>query len=291
MNFKICIITFILSYNVFLQPSSDNAHQSKVENIVLTAARIADSRAKQEQARAKEKNKIKVGTVDTLHGAIYQSFVYGGTYRKIGLDVFFEKYSKVVDDLNLDAQNFYSLSNETQAKIYEALKLNPHQRNIDEHIIVGNIPSSSGFRDRIFNISKAQDFVNKRTQKYIDTNYSDVCKNCVNIGLSTMTSLAIVNPGCCDLQLHKSCFIRSQKNGVVHCVNSFCQDVQKGERTVWTDVLYEEGLTKKPHLKSNDIRDADCPVCMEPLKQASCIKVLVKRSDSKSREGSPAKKK
>ena len=72
----------------------------------------------------------------------------------------------------------------------------------------------------------------------------------------------------CDLQLHRNCFQQCEKSKMQQCINVFCT-------TLWNNKFYAERLKYRRHegdkaihhfVKKKDIRDADCPLCKEPLR-------------------------
>ncbi len=249
--------------------SSSSSAQTFSQRISLTSVQLQAMRRKQAAAVAVESQRIGVGTIATLHSQIDQFFIYQGkSYRAIGFDVFHKKFSDTVTFLKQEAQVDSSLSESDINKIYTGLKDNPTQRDIRKFRVLGDMPSSAEFQDNLFNIDQAKRIVLTAVREYIDENYAQVRRECIGSGLATTTSKDVWRPGCCDVQMHRSCFKQCQHNDVAHCINPFCQIGEDGRpySLNWTSAFYAEVLEKNKALKSTKIRDMDCPVCMEPLK-------------------------
>ncbi len=198
------------------------------------------------------------------------------------LNPFAEKYSDIFDFFKQDAQATYSLSPSKVDNVYAQLKDNPMQRAIGSYTIVGEMPIGDGFNDNFFYIEQARAHVLIAARSYIDENHGQVYSQCVGLGLPSTTSNAIWHPGCCDVQLHRSCFKQCQYNQITHCINPFCQkdEFNRFYASKWTPEFYAAVLKKEPVLKGKRVRPIDCPVCMEPLQEKielASLPIIVKR--------------
>lgn len=245
------------------------------EKFSLTAAQLAESKRKQKEALRRDLilrrdlTKIEVGTTDAFHLQIDQSLIYQNKqHRSIGFDVFYKNFTDVVAFLKQEAQVECTLSQADRNMIYLQLARNRTQRDIKDFKIIGHMPSNEGFQDSLFNVSKAKEHMFSAVREYIDQNYKEVRKKCIGSGLATTTSKDVWAPGCCDLQLHRSCFKQCQHNNVGCCINPFCQKTEDGTpySLNWTSSFYAQVLERNKALKFKKVRDIDCPVCMEPLK-------------------------
>ena len=277
-----------LSYSEQSSPSSSSSQSSASSSPVLLATpslksltpkQLQAMRARQVAVVAAEQKKVEIGTVDVLLGQIDQLFIYkDGLYKGIGLRDFFNSYPDVINAFKEDAQYFYALSGVTVDTIHDILTRDGQKREITlkkqltgeltHYKIVGTMPTSSDFKDNLFNINQAQADVLDYVYNYIDINYSDVRKSCTGLGLPKTVSQEVWRPGCCDLQMHRSCFKQCQHNMIKSCINPFCKKTEDGQycRTEWTPDFYKQALLNTPTVNKKRIRDIQCPVCIEPLK-------------------------
>jgi hypothetical protein len=250
----------------------------------LTPKQLQAMRARQAAVVAAEQKKVEIGTVDVLLGQIDQLFIYkDGLYKGIGLRDFFNNYPDVINAFKEDAQYSYALPGVTVDSIHDVLTRDDQKREITlkkkltgeltHYKILGTMPTCSGFKDNLFNINQAQEDVLDYVYNYIDSNYSDVRKSCTGLGLPNTVSQEVWRPGCCDVQIHRSCFKQCQHNMVKSCINPFCKKTEEGQycRTAWTPDFYKQALDKAPIVNKKRIRDVQCPVCIEPLKPTEGI--------------------
>ena len=256
----------------------------------LTPKQLQVIRARQIATVAAEPKKVEIGTFDVLLGQIDQIFIYQDSlYKGVGLRDFSEKYPEIINNFKADAQYSYALLGSTVDKVHAVLENNPTKREITlkkglsgeltHYKIIGTTPSSFtddfGIQqnDALFNINQAQRDVLNHVHEYIDNNHAQVRKNCTGLGLPNIASQEVWGPGCCDVQVHRSCFKQCQHNMVTSCINPFCKKTEDGKycRTAWTPDFYKKALAAGPVVTKKRIRDAQCPVCIEPLKPTDGI--------------------
>ncbi len=251
---------------------SAHTSSSSSSNFPFTPEQLVELKKKQCKAKNSTLQQIEIGTITTFHSEIYQKFAYGSVYKGIDLNNFFEKYTDVIEGLKKTAQKEFRVSVPVEDLIYTELAWNSNQRIVenyettDVYVIVGEMP----YQDALFATRKAKFYVDKEVKKYIHNNYDSVYAACVGEGLSTTTSSEVCRPCGCDLQIHKDCFQQCQKNKVKCCINLFCQQDATGkfQASEWTSDFYEQALAKNIKVKNKHVRDADCPICTEPLKPA-----------------------
>ena len=284
MKFKKIVATLSIILTFFaLQASDDESTESQAtilcespdtnvvtaETKLTLAQRIAASREAQKQARLKESKKIKIGTVATLYTEIHQLFNYGSErHGKVYFENFNKHYSEDVGGFIQAAQATCSLSDEKTDRVYRELRNDSGSKDVCGYEIIGETPSTQGFNDSLYNINKARLQVVELVRQYIDANKADVSAKCIGLGLQTTVSQDVWAPGCCHVQMHRSCFKQCKHNKVGYCPNPFCQQVKDGDSypLSWTDEFYEEVLKNPKIVKSSAINTEDCPICMKSLK-------------------------
>lgn len=301
MKCNIFITTLIFSHFILLNASSNPSGpiqtlSSSSVRSPLTAAQLEEVRARQVATITAEPKKVEIGTFDALLSKIHQLFVYqDGLYKGIGLRDFYEKYPHVIESFQQESQYYYALPHDTFNKIYEKLNEEPEKREINinklssgeliRYKIVGVMPSSEDGGDRLFKIHKVQRDALSYIREYIDNNHAEVHRTCTGLGLATTVSKEVWSPGCCDVQMHRSCFKQSQHNMVTHCINPFCQKMPTNSycRAAWTSNFYRNVISRQPVVGEQHVRDIACPVCTEPLKPAGGVLVAMinKISDRK----------
>lgn len=154
-------------------------------------------------------------------------------------------------------------------------------RNIGQFVIVGaEIPSrwqvvtsfagnvtTADQQEKIYNISQARTVMIRRIRQHIDDHYETVKKRCMRQVIEPETQIVsqeVIQPGCCDLQIHNSCFIDCKKNELKTCINPFC-------KRSWNSRFYHEVELINPVLESNLVRDIACLICMQALKKESSL--------------------
>ncbi|MBV8661162.1 MAG: hypothetical protein JO129_03390 [Candidatus Dependentiae bacterium] len=271
MKFKTCIIMLCIFYNFNLFPSSLISRSSSVSSrlvIPFTPNQLKEKQEKQAAVISTEKNVLEVGTAATVCSVIDEEFIFGTKkYREVELSDFYKEYSDVIASFKEEATSFFRLADEDELIIYNHLKANPGKREFLDFkfkivLEMPSIPSSKNNRDWLFNTKLAKEYAIEKTEKFIEDNYDQVRARCVGLPLKERCSKVVLSPGCCDLQVHEGCFEQYKTHKIRKCINSFC----KGS-TQWDDSFYAKVCKERPVVQENEIRDADCPVCMEPLKQ------------------------
>ncbi len=122
-------------------------------------------------------------------------------------------------------------------------------------------------QEEIYNITAARIAMLNRISQHIDGHYEIVKKRCIRQIVEPevhTVSQEVIQPGCCDLQIHNSCFIDCKKNGLKTCINPFC-------KRSWNSKFYHEIELINPILDSSLVRDVTCLICMQALKQESSL--------------------
>ncbi len=297
------IATWIYSSFILLDASCRSSKDIQVvpqsyspAKLSLTALQLKAIRARQIATIAEEQKRIEIGTVDVLLVQIDQLFMYQDSlYKGVSLQDFSEKYPEVIDDFKEYAQQCYVLPESIFNKLHEVVKKDPEKREINirkklseecfYYKIIGAMPLSGYFQDNIFDIDQAKADAVRAVHNYIDTHHTTVYKKCTGLGLSKKTSKEVWAPGCCDIQMHKSCLKQCQHNDVKNCINPFCQRIEKEPRSekytysraAWTQGFYEQVLSKQFVVPEKRIRDIECPVCFEALKPVSSFSKVSKK--------------
>ncbi len=289
MKFKILAIYFL---SIFCETQASEPSSSSKP--LLTIAQLQEIRARQAAVVAAEPEKIEIGTADVVLGQVYQVFTYqDGLYKGIGLRDFSTTHSDLLDNYTQQAIALSSLSGITVNRIYSVLKEKPEKREIKlknqtteettRYKIVGIMPSSIEFQDDLFNIDQAKEEVLGMVHEYIDVNHGSVHRVCTGLGLPTTNSKEVWAPGCCDVQMHRSCFKQSQHNMITNCINPFCQKTEGNTycRASWTADFYKDVISRQPVVSKIEIRDAACPVCSESLKPTGGVLIAMASKASK----------
>jgi len=127
---------------------------------------------------------------------------------------------------NVEYGNFYE-NYKTEALNIVALVLDKSELSEDElynsdtYTIVGE--GQMWDDEPLFDCLKARNTLIVRINKFIDNHEADVRSKCIGDGLQETTSRVVWAPGCCDLQLHKSCFQQCKKNNMRKCVTGLPQ--------------------------------------------------------------------
>ena len=166
----------------------------------------------------------------------YKGIEYGSLYKNYETQIL-TMINKALDQSKLseDEQYFsdmYTIVGENQIEEYEPLHDRLKARSELVHLIA----------------------------QYIDSNEKSVRDVCVGPVLKEHTSKVVWAPHCCDLQIHKHCFLQCKDKGITKCMNSFCSN------PIWNKAFYAQVCKQRKAVSVASLYDADCPLCLEPLK-------------------------
>jgi len=166
-------------------------------------------------------------------------------YKKIEFGSLYDHYKLLVLGIVNSAMNQSKLSR------YEIL-------NSSNYTVIGDRPLWND--EPLFDRTIARDAVIKKVKNYIDNNEADTYRKCVGLVLQSNTSKTVIAPLCCDLQIHKNCFEQCKNKNVTKCLNPFC------EKKDWNEAFYSTVLSRNSKVPVGSLYDADCPLCLQPLK-------------------------
>ncbi len=113
---------------------------------------------------------------------------------------------------------------------------------------------------------EARDNLKLLIANFINSREAEVRSRCVGVVLQEHASRVVWAPGCCDLQIHKNCFVQCKDKGLAKCMNPFCAHPD------WNKAFYAQVIKSRRSVRVEDLYDRDCPLCMEPLKKVNVKK-------------------
>lgn len=237
-NFISMFLVVVLILNTSIQ-SSDIEHEYFPEMTEFAAEDHQDY-----QLHIRE-----VAVEATVYLQLHQFFTHDGLlYNEI-------EYSEF-------AKNYSQIANKYIDKAVRKSRLNEFEKgDTSSYIRVGE--QDINFLESLYDCQKARTILINLVHAYIDENYDLVRSVCLGDPLKESRSKVVWAPGCCDIQLHKDCFKQCRQSNIHKCLNSLCQNSD------W-DTAFYASVFKRPQSKRkfvflSAIREADCPLCMEPL--------------------------
>lgn len=217
----------------------------------------------------KENKRVEIGDAAALHAQVDQMFIYGGNEEntfyslqekdksRVTLSDFYKHFPDQVENFKQQAQAQSYLSDDAHDIIYDNLVCYPENRDIENYTIVGQMPDAENF-DTLYHIESAKKRILSAVVNHVRTNHKKVVKQCLTKGLFTTFSKNDIRNPCCDIQMHKSCFKNCKSNNMTQCPNLFC-------KKTWDQNFYNDVLAKNNSLPSDQVRNVECIICMEPL--------------------------
>jgi hypothetical protein len=245
----------------------------------LTAEQLQAIRERQMATLASEPKKTAIGTAWTFHCRLAQQSIYEGkVYKKIPFDEFARQYNDEVEDFTQRVRMESVLDEDFTNELYDNITANPGQKEFSTYKIVGEMPSTDGFREGLFNLDFAREYLQELIHSYIDRNHAQVREKCLKKGLAPTISKEVWSP-CrdCDQQMHRSCVKLCFQNDVDFCSGAYCPgsaDRSGSTPGNWTPALYKKIFKKPPVVPVSKIKNENCPICYENLLPPSIVAAI-----------------
>jgi hypothetical protein len=263
--------------------SSSSSSSSSGCNFPFTPEELEKKRNSQIAAIVENEMKVvNVGTNDAMRSHIYQMFLYGSSkHKQVDFSTFHHKHTYEIENFIEAAEIVSCLDKKPSDAIYhKIMSTEPAQRDLDSnrnikvsenngkftiYRIVGLLPFSDGFRDQLFDVSKAKSLVRTSTEKYIDENYDSFVQS--SLRKRKHGEKKVLKTPCCQEYIHKRCVASCQENQIKSCPNLRCKVAENGTSYSkhWDSKTYDEILGSQEVERKQLSLGQLCFVCSDSL--------------------------